>query len=180
MEVIKNITPVASLKRLLELKPAFKTFGEILNEIILTPEDFKTFLKWNDDHYTRIRLFRDQDFEVILATFLPGQSTPIHNYGNQQGWGLILEGTLTEAKFGSNKTLNSISPIYEKEVHMNQVTYINDYLGMHQFLNKSNDRVISLHLYVEPFDTWTQYNAKSETFEEKKIGFDYDFSDQFI
>ena len=179
MEVKEKTNTLKELHHQLSLKPAIKTYGEVFKTYATNLELPDHLLLNKGDSYRRVRLFGEDEYEVILASFAPGQATPIHNYGHQQGWGFVLSGELSEVKYGINRGLNSITELFRRSVGKNEITYINDYQGMHQFANESDMVAISLHLYVEPISSWNVYNKDKMKFEEVNVTCEEDYSSDY-
>lgn len=176
----EKISSLKALKDRLELKPAYLTYGEVLAHIDFHSSIVQQYSSWNSEHFTKNLLFSNGEFELVMACFNPGQMTNIHNYGHQQGWGIILEGKLTEIKYATHGKLGEPSILFEKEFAKGEVTYINDYHGMHQFENRSDKRAISLHLLIEKVDHWKAYDPKNKTFFDEVVKFDSDFSHNMV
>ncbi len=127
-------------------------------------------------HHTRNLLHKCAEFELLLACSEPGQKTSIHNYGHEQGWALIIAGEMTEVRYLGSVHSGSLVEISRSILPPSSLTYINDYQGMHQFINSSNGRTITLHLFVEPFNTFQQYNSAEECFKNALLGYESNFS----
>jgi hypothetical protein len=173
---METINTIPELVKALEAISGYETWGSILKKANLTPEVLSPYCSWNEVHHTRNLLHKCPDFELLLACSEPGQKTSIHNYGHEQGWALIIAGEMTEVRYLGSVHSGSLVEISRSILLPGSITYINDYQGMHQFINSSNGRTLTLHLFVEPFTTFQRYNTTEDCFETATLGYDTDFN----
>ncbi|RWA13194.1 hypothetical protein EKO27_g1911 [Xylaria grammica] len=89
---------------------------------------------------------------LLVLVWTPGKASPIHDHGNAHCLMKILRGNLTETRYGypdddKEKPMEMTS---ERVLKDNAVAYMADGLGLHSMSNRSNDFVVSLHLYTPP------------------------------
>ena len=175
-------TPIKSVSELIQelLNMSINdTYGSVMKRVELDPLDLEKYISWNTEHHTRNLLFKCTEFELLLACSLPNQKTAIHNYGHQQGWAVVISGEMTEVRYLGSESFNSIVEISKHILRPESVSYINDYQGMHQFINSYDGKTLTLHLFVHPFEFYKRYNTELEAFEEVPISYDQDFRDEF-
>lgn len=175
-------TPIKSINELIhELlnMSVDNTYGSVMKRVDIDPLDFEPYISWNEDHHTRNLLYKCSEFELLLACSLPNQKTAIHNYGHQQGWAVVISGEMTEVRFLGSESFNSVVEISKNILKPGSVSYINDYQGLHQFINSYDGKTLTLHLFVLPFERYKKYNTETEEFEEVPISYDNDFRDEF-
>lgn len=174
-----KINNLKDLVKELERGPVYDTYGSILKDIDIDIKECEPYCTWNDDRHTRNRIFRNGGFELMMTCIKPGQKTAIHNYGHQQGWAYILQGVLTEIKYSGGESTGDVAEVFRNKLKKGEMTYINDYEGMHQFINEGEEPVIALHLFVEPFEYWKAFNTDTGAFEDVKSVYDSDHTAEF-
>jgi cysteine dioxygenase len=97
--------------------------------------DWRRYIKFNDEHYTRNLIYKEKDFELLLLCWKKGQESPLHYHDQKACWLTILDGQLKETR------LRKDSVLYKNTVH-----YIDDSIGPHRVYCPEN-KAISLHLY---------------------------------
>ena len=95
------------------------------------------------ENYFRNTVFRNENFEILIITWLPGQKTPIHYHPKNGCLMKILEGELKETAFKNND-------IFETIYRKNDTSYIHNDIGKHIILNNSDSLAVSLHIYSPP------------------------------
>ena len=152
---------------------------KLLQKISLDLEAFKKRCYWQPGRYTRSKLFRSKDFELIGVGWAPGSATPVHNHDGQHCWLLVLEGSLESETF---------APKAGKLVRTGSLETIPtggfDYRGpdgdatIHQVRNVGSlgQNALSLHLYAKPIDRCTAYDPPN--LEGKVRLLTYDQEDQ--
>src|SRR5450759_1044790 len=65
---------------------------EYLTEVQLRAEALVPYTFWSEKQYTRNLLYRDDNFEMLVLCWLPGQKTPIHTHNGQLGWMAVIQG----------------------------------------------------------------------------------------
>jgi cysteine dioxygenase len=105
--------------------------------------NFNSFIKTDNSNYCRNTIFRNDQFEILILSWLPGQKTSIHYHPNNGCLMKILKGQLHETKFTNNAV---IEEIYKQ----NDTSYIHNDIGKHIIYNNSKDLTVSLHIYSPP------------------------------
>ncbi|KAI5457513.1 putative cysteine dioxygenase Cdo1 [Mariannaea sp. PMI_226] len=105
---------------------------------------------------------------ILLLVWAPGKGSPIHDHANAHCILKVLAGELTETVYHPpNKDGGKSSPLALKSqtTHQaDQVTYINDKIGLHRVHNPNPTQVaVSLHLYTPPNAADYGYNIFDET-----------------
>ncbi|GGO88086.1 cysteine dioxygenase [Wenjunlia tyrosinilytica] len=95
------------------------------------------------------RLETGPGYEVWLLTWLPGQSSGLHDHGRSSGVVTVLEGTLTERSLTrSGEARRELRP-------GSQRVFGPGYL--HEAVNDSLEPAVSLHVYFPGLTEMTQY-----------------------
>lgn len=135
-------------------------------------------MHWNTKHYARNCVYRNQEFELILLCWEPGQETPVHCHGGEECWVHLIQGALEEDRFEekSGMVANKVSNAKLAETDL---TYMNDSMGFHSLKNISEGRAISLHLYAKPIHSCRVYNPADGTLKHVELS-DFSYQGQII
>ncbi|XP_022247527.1 cysteine dioxygenase type 1-like [Limulus polyphemus] len=83
-----------------------------------------------------------------------------------------LSGALREFRYIWSSEKHEMIPFKETILHVNDVTYINDSLGLHLMKNRSHSEpAVSLHLYYPPFDQCHIYDQRTGLYSLKEMTF---------
>lgn len=148
---------------------------EALEEYKSNAKDWKQFVKFDLFRYTRNLVDAGNGkFNLIILCWGENQASNIHDHSNSDCFVKILDGQLTETMYewpaSGNHENEDMSPNSMKAVKStvnskNDVTYINDSMGLHQMHNPSHsNKTVTLHLYSPPFKSckvFDQQNGKS-------------------
>ena len=132
---------------------------------------FREFESWSREKYTRNCIYRDEAFELILLCWEEGQQTTIHNHGGEECWLYVLNGEVEEHNFIQNND-GSLTQLNTEILKPNQVSYINDKIGLHRLGNSAVGRTMSLHLYAKPIDSCDYYDETRGAFVSKELSYD--------
>jgi len=106
--------------------------------------NWRSYIKFNKNTYSKMCVFRNKEYELLLITWLPKQHTKIHLHPKNGCIMKILYGKLNEIRIEND--LN----IKENSYDRNDIAFMcNDY-GEHIISNINNKVAISLHLYSPP------------------------------
>jgi len=136
-------------------------------------QDWKKFANFDPHRYTRNLVDTGNGkFNLILLCWGEGQGSGIHDHADSHCWMKVMEGSLAEKLYDwpcENESgddvicdQNKLSPRQITEFDKNQVTYINDTIGLHRVENNSHTRrAASLHLYSPPFDMCHSFDERT-------------------
>jgi len=133
--------------------------------------EVERFAHWDPDRYTRNCIARNDQFELLLLCWKPGDKTPIHSHNEQRCWVHQVSGTLNEKLFkeadnGDLQLLNT------HKLREGDIAYMDDSMGFHTLHNATDHRAISLHLYVAPIEECRIYDNENEAFKNKELVYD--------
>jgi len=145
-------------------------FPGIIKAANLKDSDLQAFATWEGQDYTRNCIERNDDFELLLLCWNPGDKTPIHGHGGQKCWVYQISGEIEERRFVNTED----GPVlqYKHKLEEGQLTYMDDKMGFHVLSNPGEHRSMSMHIYVKPIDRCRVYNPEESCFEEKKLSYD--------
>lgn len=166
------ITSLKELVHELEMGSGLEGYLGLMHRLKLTKKEVKGLCSWNSKKYTRNLIERNNDYELILMCWEPGQKSLIHSYYDQQGWMYVIEGDLVVNHFFESHGEKKMQ--FYKEIHVKdgRFLYVNDYLGFHSVMNASKGRTVSLHLHAGPVDKWKVYDPDNNAFFIGKTNYD--------
>lgn len=147
-------------------------------------KDWKKYVNFDAYRYTRNLVDEGNGkFNLIILCWGEGQSSSIHDHSDAHCFVKILAGQLKETIYDwpsispssscssssdpgpSSSSSDPGQPMQEKDIlnyTKDQVTYINDSMGLHRVENPSHsDRAVSLHVYSPPFDTCNLFDVRT-------------------
>eukprot|EP01100_Stratorugosa_tubuloviscum_P012284 TRINITY_DN577_c2_g1_i1.p1 TRINITY_DN577_c2_g1~~TRINITY_DN577_c2_g1_i1.p1 ORF type:complete len:799 (+),score=301.21 TRINITY_DN577_c2_g1_i1:98-2494(+) len=146
----------------------------VLSSLELHSKEWNQYVNWASHRYTRNLIAYDEKFMILLLCWERGQESPIHDHSGSSCWVKMLHGELVETKYSIVST--DISPNGLKidsttRVSKNQVTYIDDTLGIHKMGNQNaNSPAISLHVYSPPYSSCNVFAPESGNKHKITIG----------
>lgn len=116
-----------------------KSFTQTLNKY--TFNDWIKYIKYNNNTYNRNLVYSNKNYDMYIMTWLPNQTTDFHNHSENGCLMKILSGNLTENMINNNN-IKQVTVLKK-----NDVTYIDDLIGIHKISNNSDNVCVSLHIY---------------------------------
>jgi cysteine dioxygenase len=129
--------------------------------------EWKKYVHFNDTHYTRNLIRRNEQFDLVVVCWKSGHSSRIQSH-SKHTWMCVLEGSMTEYHYdlfdsAGNVYLESEKPtpvgscptIREKaEFHRNtgDTSHMHDSIAIQSFLVGELSDCVSLHVYAPPQD----------------------------
>lgn len=149
VESIKGLGPkptVAKLQSTLEAHP-------------LSPLDVQAWIRPDRDHYHRARVAADTAFELLVMTWLPGQSSVAHDHGGSVCAMRVIDGMATERSYRLGEDGMAA---FESEVHFpGGSTIVGDDDGIHSVHNLANQNatLVTLHVYAPPLKDFRRFEV---------------------
>jgi cysteine dioxygenase len=113
-------------------------------------------IRFEPSGYSRVQLARTPACELILACWLPGQASRIHDHGGSFGAALVLRGELREARY--LWTSAHLTPLSSQSASPGCVL-LEQPETIHRIGNVSGGAAVTLHLYAPPMRSMTSYDA---------------------
>ncbi|MDX5326227.1 MAG: cysteine dioxygenase family protein [Bacteroidota bacterium] len=164
----KTIQSIEGLVRELEYGTGVTGYLGLLHHLQIDPDSVVPYLKWAEDHYTRKLLFSNDEVEMILMCWKPGQTSPIHSYDDQEGWIYVIEGVLTIDHYFRSSVNHSMEHYQTLKLGPGKFLYLNDYIGFHRVRNDGPENVVSLHIHAGPVTQWNVYDPETKKFYEHR------------
>lgn len=111
--------------------------SRIAREFAVDRDRWKHLLRYDPAERFAALVDRVGDYEVWLMSWLPGQSTDLHDHGRTTGAFTVVSGLLTERVMRAGAEL-TLKPGQTR-------VFAPDYV--HQVLNNSIDPAVSIHVY---------------------------------
>ncbi|XP_015109662.1 cysteine dioxygenase type 1 [Diachasma alloeum] len=144
------------------------------------PHDWKKYAKFDRYRYTRNLVDEGNGrFNLMVLCWGEGHGSAIHDHADAHCVMKILQGELRETRYAWPSTEFTDCPegqelqeIEKNVLHLNDVCYINDSMGLHRVENPSAiNPAVSLHLYSPPFTTCSIFNQKTGQRMPSKVTF---------
>ncbi len=147
-----------------------------LSEHPVDTGSIERYFHWSPEFYTRNLIYKDPRYEMMAVCWEPGQVSRVHDHAEQRCWMTVPIGRLTGQNFAVDAIDETQAYCKLRETDSFQLS---DCLTakveleepIHQVLNLSNERAVSIHIYSKPFDTCTSYCRNTNTF--KKVNLHY-------
>jgi quercetin dioxygenase-like cupin family protein len=124
--------------------------AEIAKSLADRPEQWLHRVRLSADGRWYERLHHDDDHEVWLISWLPGQATGYHDHGESEGAFTVVLGSLEEREPGETRTVDAGG----------SWAFGPDYV--HDVRNVSDAPAVSVHVYSPPLSTMTRYEQTAE------------------
>jgi hypothetical protein len=127
--------------------------GAYLAETGLEPKELEAIAAFRDDRYARHRIYRDDDFELLIICWKSGQQAPIHGHEGQHCWARIERGRL---RFTEYREVSE-DPVRLEQVGepvIGEAGYVDSPENLHRVENLAEfgEDAVTLHLYADPYD----------------------------
>jgi len=119
--------------------------AEIAKSLAERPGEWLHRVRLSADGRWYERLHGDDDHEVWLISWLPGQATGFHDHGESEGAFSVALGTLEERGVAAERTLQAGE----------SWAFGRDYI--HDVRNTSSAPAVSVHVYSPPLSTMRRY-----------------------
>lgn len=105
-------------------------------------------ISYSDDKYVRTPIFKDQNLEVVVICFAPGQTSTVHDHQGSNCVIRVVRGKMLEQLFKDNgKDIEFVSNHY---LNKDDVSGL-DGVAIHQISNMSKEGTVLLNFYSPPF-----------------------------
>jgi Cysteine dioxygenase type I len=128
-------------------------------------EDVAPFILPTPHPYGRRRVARTDDFEVLVMTWLPGQSTGVHDHAGAASVFKILQGTAREMIF-EQKPDTLVRPRASRQLHLGDIGCDAGSV-IHEVNNDADAELplVSLHIYAPPLPEMRRFARHGERHE---------------
>ncbi|KAI1280404.1 Cysteine dioxygenase type 1 [Halotydeus destructor] len=145
---------------------------EILSSYKSNPKDWRKYCHFDRHRYTRNLIDAGNGkYNLMLLAWAEGQGSGIHDHADSHCFVKVLSGTLTEVRFSWPEPVNGkemleevkeMQVIQETDVDTNEVTYMNDSIGLHRMENRNHSMpAVTLHLYVPSYESCRNFDQRT-------------------
>jgi len=153
-------SPITSIRdlvqQLLDERDITKYAG-ILERYAVPGSDLEPYIRWNSRHYTRNCIVRNEDLELLVICYEPGQRTSIHDYDSQTAWIHVVQGEVLEERFRLTAT-GEVKLQREVDLRTGMVEMMASGNSIHRFTNQGPGRAVTINLYAKPLSKWRVYD----------------------
>lgn len=183
------------VERLAELGPkglSLSAVQDLLADGALDERSLQPFVGARADKYARRLVSRCDGFEVLVLTWRPGQSTPIHNHAGSRGWVRLVRGQIAEDSFrlvpgsslpdagtaadpggrGGSVGLECTGSAVIGEV--GAVATVDRVRAIHRLGNPADarDTTVTLHVYAPAHDACLAFDLERRTCARRDLAYD--------
>ncbi|KDD72661.1 hypothetical protein H632_c3057p0, partial [Helicosporidium sp. ATCC 50920] len=161
--------------------------------------DWQSYLEFNPHHYVRHLVDENEDFEMMLLCWQPGQASHVHNHAESHCWLTCMQGAATEMLYkpAPASVESSIEPksqedrdppgivgiaypcpalelVDEHRLNAGQTGYINDSMALHAVgipADVPAPGSVTLHIYSPPIRRVKLFEPDSNRIVTRKPGF---------
>jgi cysteine dioxygenase len=135
-------------------------YAGILARYAVPGHDLEPYIRWNSRHYTRNCVVRNDDLELLVICYEPGQRTSIHDYDSQTAWINVVQGEVLEERFGQGQ-YGGLQLVRETGLRTGMVEVMESGNSIHRFTNQGPGRAVTINLYAKPLSKWRVYDEGS-------------------
>lgn len=168
---LKPIKTIKNLKDVMTDRDPKLGYLDIMKAIEIPYDEFERYFTWTEERYTRNSIIKNDDYELLVICWEAGQDSPIHDYDSEEAWIHIIRGQLKEEKYKKRKD-DVIEKVSTVTLRSNDFSFISGHVGLHRYMNTYEGRTVSLHLYVKPLRKWNEYDAATNSFRNREVGYD--------
>ena len=154
------LTPITTIRDLVRELPRHRKpedYAAILERYTVPTHDLEPYFRWNSRHYTRTCIHRNDEFELLLICYEPGQLTSVHDYDRQTAWIHPVTGEVVAERFVLEPG-KGLKRVAELHLHPGQVDRIANGTAIHRFTNYGPVRAATLNLYAKPMSKWRVFD----------------------
>jgi cysteine dioxygenase len=158
-----NSGPITTIRELVQellrhRDPA--AYGAILERYAVPTADLEPYFRWNSRHYTRTCIHRNEDFELLVICYEPGQRTSVHDFDSQTAWIHPVHGEVLEERFELT-TSGGLKRTAEFRLQAGAIDRLTNGKAIHRFSNRGPERAVTLNLYAKPLSKWRVYDERT-------------------
>jgi cysteine dioxygenase len=161
--------------------------------------DWRHYAKWNKYHYVRHLVDANDDFEMMLICWAPGQASHVHNHAGSHCWLTVVDGLVDELRYrcddagddaseleppGSPQAVPGVLGVRRhcprldfmgaNTVSPGVTAYIKDEIALHAVACPAacpGAGAVTLHIYAPPIRKVELYESESDRVVQRVPGF---------
>jgi cysteine dioxygenase len=147
---------------------------DFLAKTSVCPVSLEPYLVWSNKFYTRNLVYKNELFELLALCWDAGQVSRVHNHYGQKCWMSVPIGTLRVQNFNTleqddGRGFCRLESSDSFDMHQAQPAKVELDEPVHQVLNVSSERAVSLHIYSRPYDRCLIYSVPQNSFSEVQL-----------
>jgi cysteine dioxygenase len=111
-------------------------------------DDWKNYQNFDKSKYVRNKVYSDNDIEIIIICWHSHQMSGVHNHPENGCIVRVLSGELKEEQYELDN--GKLKIIKTNCLKMDDTSYQEGINGIHNIVNESDERAITLHIYSPP------------------------------
>lgn len=139
----------------LRTSPLLIELAAMMKSADLTIADVAPYVMEDPRHYNRSLIALSEYFELLVMTWLPGQSSIPHDHAGSICIMQVLQGEATEGAYSVAED-GYVDFEYETRVPAGELTAGQD-AGVHSVRNASDEILVSVHLYTPPLRDFRRF-----------------------
>lgn len=113
--------------------------------------------------YTRTRVYRDANFELLLLNWAPGAASAVHDHGGQHCWMMVLDGALEIEDYvrldaGDTPGVAEVEWRGSRTLQEGEMDLRSGRFDLHRVSTPPKTKGVSLHLYAGPLQQFLVYD----------------------
>jgi cysteine dioxygenase len=166
-------TLVAALEACFAADPRGSEAASLLERYAAECNDWQEYTFFEDSHYTRNLIARNQQFELMLLCWSRGQVSPIHNHEGQNCWAAVVDGPLEETRYKAAPPGQAPPRVGDvMRCEQGDVSFIRDDIALHVVGAGQEKPAVTLHLYAKPYDACNVYCQETGQVTRKRLTYD--------
>jgi predicted metal-dependent enzyme (double-stranded beta helix superfamily) len=127
----------------------------LAQELARRPDLWQPQVQFAHDTRYSVRVAVTGDYEAWLLTWLPGQSTGLHDHGGSAGAFVVLEGVVDEATLAPARG-HGPSALVRRTLKAGRVRAFGEHY-VHDVVNTGHAPAVSLHVYAPALETMRRF-----------------------
>ncbi len=134
------------------------SLNQVLGEAALCSEDVRPFAQPDASRYRRVTVYQNQNFELLVLTWLPGQASLPHDHAGSMCAVRVIEGVAKESHFFRGDD-SYVVPAAASDLVAGQVTASDD-SGIHALANAGPETLVTVHVYAPPLSDFQRFEPR--------------------
>jgi uncharacterized NAD(P)/FAD-binding protein YdhS len=142
--------------------PTLVDLAEAMNSAQLSAADVADFVQANPRNYNRVTVVTKEHYELLVMTWMPGQSSVPHDHAGSVCVMQVVQGEAVEASYGIAAD-GYVDLEYETPVASGEITAGQD-AGVHTVRNSSTrgEVLVTVHVYSPPLTDFRRFVPRRE------------------
>jgi cysteine dioxygenase len=146
--------------------PSLSELNELIERTQIGEDEVQPYLGFKTGNYSRHRVMKNEQVEMLVLCWKPGQRTPIHDHNGSHGAVYVHQGILWETIFDYDVD-SGLNYKSHRELRAGGLTG-SEIPDIHQLGNPdvSGQDLVTIHIYAPPLGVLKTYKLGSATIEQ--------------